>query len=61
MNKPYTRYDYGHRFNNTTTPEYMAMNPNAKVATLVDGNTVIDARPAFQFATGAKPSAPAAA
>jgi len=39
--KPYTREDYGRQFNNTTTPEYKAMNPNSKVPTLVDGATVI--------------------
>jgi glutathione S-transferase len=41
IQKPYTREDYGRQFNNTTTPEYKAMNPNAKVPTLVDGTTVI--------------------
>ena len=39
--KPYTREDYGRQFNNTTTPEYKALNPNSKVPTLVDGSTVI--------------------
>ena len=38
---PYEREDYGRQFNNTMTPEYKAMNPNAKVPTLVDGATVI--------------------
>jgi glutathione S-transferase len=41
IQKPYRREDYGRQFNNTTTPEYKAMNPNAKVPTLVDGATVI--------------------
>ena len=41
IQKPYTREDYGRQFNNTTTPEYKAMNPNSKVPTLVDGATVI--------------------
>jgi glutathione S-transferase len=41
IQKPYTREDYGRQFNNTTTPEYKAMNPNSKVPTLVDGSTVI--------------------
>ena len=41
IQKPYTREDYGRQFNNTMTPEYKAMNPNAKVPTLVDGSTVI--------------------
>jgi glutathione S-transferase len=39
---PYTREDYGRQFNNNTqTPEYLSMNPNAKVPTLVDGELVI--------------------
>jgi glutathione S-transferase len=39
---PYTREDYGRQFNNNTqTPEYLSMNPNAKVPTLVDGDLVI--------------------
>ena len=38
---PYTREDYGRQFGNTQTPEYLAMNPAAKVPTLVDGDTVI--------------------
>lgn len=35
---PYERVDYGRQFNNTQTPEYRALNPNAKVPTLVDGD-----------------------
>jgi glutathione S-transferase len=38
---PYAREDYGRQFNNTQTPEYLALNPNAKVPTVVDGGTVI--------------------
>lgn len=38
---PYSREDYGRQFSNTTTPEYLALNPNGKVPTLVDGDTVI--------------------
>jgi glutathione S-transferase len=37
----YTREDYGRQFNNTTTPEYKKLNPNSKVPTLIDGETVI--------------------
>lgn len=37
----YERQDYGRQFENTTTPEYKAMNPTSKVPTLVDGETVI--------------------
>lgn len=38
---PYTREDYGRQFGNTQTAEYLAMNPNAKVPTLVDGSLVV--------------------
>jgi len=34
---PYAREDYGRQFGNTQTAEYKALNPNAKVPTLVDG------------------------
>ena len=37
----YEREDYGRLFENTNTDEYRAMNPTAKVPTLVDGATVI--------------------
>ena len=38
---PYTREDYGRQFGNTLTDAYRALNPNAKVPTLVDGDLVI--------------------
>jgi glutathione S-transferase len=38
---PYERLDYGRQFENTTTPEYLAMTPTAKVPTLVDGEVSI--------------------
>ena len=38
---PYEREDYGRQFNNTQTPEYLKLNPNAKVPTLIDGELVI--------------------
>lgn len=38
---PYERQDYGRQFENTTTPEYTAMNPMKKVPTLIDGGLVI--------------------
>ncbi|MEP7062740.1 MAG: glutathione S-transferase family protein [Betaproteobacteria bacterium] len=38
---PYERKDFGKQFENTTTPEYAAMNPMQKVPTLVDGDTVV--------------------
>lgn len=37
----YERVDYGRQFENTTTPEYLAMNPTQKVPTLVDGDVSI--------------------
>jgi len=37
----YVREDYGRQFENTKTPEYLGMNPTAKVPTLVDGDLVI--------------------
>jgi glutathione S-transferase len=38
---PYTREDYGRDFGNTTTEAYRKLNPNSKVPTLIDGDTVI--------------------
>jgi glutathione S-transferase len=38
---PYTREDYGRQFGNTQTDAYRALNPNAKVPTMVDGDVVI--------------------
>ena len=38
---PYAREDYGRQFANTQTAEYLAMNPNGKVPTLVDGDVAI--------------------
>src|SRR5258708_39956177 len=37
----YTREDYGRQFGNTQTPEYLALNPNAKVPTVIDGDVAI--------------------
>jgi len=37
----YQREDYGRQFNNTQTADYLALNPNAKVPTLIDGDLVI--------------------
>jgi glutathione S-transferase len=36
----YAREDYGRQFNNTNTDAYRKMNPNMKVPTLVDGDTI---------------------
>ena len=38
---PYTREDYGRQFGNTQTDAYRALNPNAKVPTMVDDDVVI--------------------
>jgi glutathione S-transferase len=38
---PYTREDYGRQFGNTQTDGYRALNPNAKVPTVIDGDLVI--------------------
>ena len=35
---PYAQQDYGRTFQNTGTPEYLALNPTSKVPTLVDGD-----------------------
>jgi len=37
----YEREDYGKQFGNTTTADYLSMNPNGKVPTFVDGDLVI--------------------
>jgi glutathione S-transferase len=37
----YTREDYGRQFNNTNSDAYRKLNPNMKVPTLIDGDTVI--------------------
>jgi glutathione S-transferase len=41
LKEPYKREDYGRQFNNTQTEEYLRLNPNGKVPTLVDGETVV--------------------
>jgi glutathione S-transferase len=38
---PYEREDYGRQFSNTQTPEYLALNPNGKVPTVIDDGVVI--------------------
>ncbi|MEW5421698.1 glutathione S-transferase family protein [Amorphus sp. 3PC139-8] len=37
----YVREDYGRQFGNTQTADYLALNPNAKVPTLIDGTVTI--------------------
>lgn len=41
LHVPYLREDYGRQFGNSNTEAYRALNPNAKVPTLVDGEVVI--------------------
>jgi len=41
MGEPYKREDYGRQFNNTQDATYLALNPNGKVPTLVDGDTAV--------------------
>ncbi|HJT14636.1 MAG TPA: glutathione S-transferase family protein [Dongiaceae bacterium] len=41
LGSPYTREDYGRQFNNTQDAAYLKLNPNGKVPTLVDGDTVV--------------------
>jgi glutathione S-transferase len=41
MGEPYKREDYGRQFNNTQDAAYLALNPNGKVPTVVDGDTVV--------------------
>jgi glutathione S-transferase len=38
---PYRREDYGRQFNNTADAGYLSLNPNGKVPTLIDGDTVV--------------------
>lgn len=41
LGTPYTREDYGRQFSNTQDAAYLKLNPNGKVPTLVDGDTVV--------------------
>src|SRR5262245_2756814 len=41
LGTPYKREDYGRQFNNTQDATYLGLNPNGKVPTLVDGDTVV--------------------
>jgi len=41
LGTPYRREDYGRQFNNTLGADYLALNPNGKVPTLVDDDVVV--------------------
>jgi glutathione S-transferase len=41
LGEQYVREDYGRQFNNTQTAEYLALNPHAKVPTLLDGELAV--------------------
>ncbi len=41
LGTPYQREDYGRQFNNTQDVKYLALNPNGKVPTLVDGTVTV--------------------
>jgi len=41
LGTPYNREDYGRQFNNTQDAAYLKLNPNGKVPTLIDGDTVV--------------------
>jgi glutathione S-transferase len=41
LGTPYQREDYGRQFNNTLDVKYLALNPNGKVPTLVDGSVTV--------------------
>ena len=38
LNLPYKRYDIGHRFGGTDTPDFYALNPNRTIPVLRDGH-----------------------
>lgn len=41
LDVPFERLDYGHVFGGVDTPEYLAMNPNATVPTIKDGDLIL--------------------
>jgi glutathione S-transferase len=50
LGEPYEREDYGRQFGNTTTPEYLKLNPNAKVPTIqVDGLTIWESNTILRY------------
>ncbi len=50
LGEKYEREDYGRQFGNTTTAEYLKLNPNAKVPTLqVDGLTIWESNTILRY------------
>jgi glutathione S-transferase len=50
LGEKYEREDYGRQFGNTTTPEYLRLNPNAKVPTIqVDGLTIWESNTILRY------------
>jgi glutathione S-transferase len=50
LDEPYKREDYGRQFGNTTTPDYLNLNPNAKVPTIqVDGLTIWESNTILRY------------
>ena len=50
LGAPYERADYGRQFGNTTTPEYLEFNPNAKVPTVkVDGLVIWESNTVLRY------------
>ncbi|HKK30958.1 MAG TPA: glutathione S-transferase family protein [Alphaproteobacteria bacterium] len=41
LNLPYEREDVGGEFGGNDTPEYLTLNPNGRVPTVIDGNLVL--------------------
>jgi glutathione S-transferase len=53
LGERYEREDYGRQFNNTTTPEYLRLNPNGKVPTVqVDGLTIWESNTILRYLAG---------
>src|SRR5260221_1908022 len=50
LGERYEREDYGRQFGNTTTPDYLNLNPNAKVPTIqVDGLTIWESNTILRY------------
>src|SRR5882672_8340957 len=50
LGEPYEREDYGRQFGNTTTPDYLTLNPTAKVPTLLaDGKAIWESNTILRY------------